>query len=156
MIRNDKIFGKLEYDYGWFGSYTILLFDKEIQLSLSVEGDDDSDFETGQYDAFNTFTKKLNDELYLNLLNKVLDYYNNRRNELGYNIESNEHYPEINTIDILLNHITFSFINVMYDRNDDKRRIGIGFDCTWDSENGVGITLIDEEIENIGYQDITF
>ncbi|MEC1180069.1 contractile injection system protein, VgrG/Pvc8 family [Metasolibacillus meyeri] len=38
--------------------------------------------------------------------------------------------------------------------NEFRRDIGITFYCTWDSENGIGIRLLNEEITEVGYQDV--
>ena len=32
--------------------------------------------------------------------------------------------------------------------------MGLTFECSWDEENGVGIYFVNEEIEEIGYQDV--
>ena len=35
-------------------------------------------------------------------------------------------------------------------------RMALAFICSWDDENGLGVLLVDEKIEEIGYQDIAF
>lgn len=46
------------------------------------------------------------------------------------------------------------FRSVPYEFLRDGRDIGISFDCSWDQENGLGIRLIDEKVEEVGYQDV--
>ncbi|MBJ7968123.1 DUF2004 domain-containing protein, partial [Bacillus cereus] len=36
----------------------------------------------------------------------------------------------------------------------DGRDIGITFNCTWDTENGLGIRLLNEKVTEVGYQDV--
>lgn len=35
-----------------------------------------------------------------------------------------------------------------------ERRVGLIFECTWNAEDGVGVSLINENIDEVGYQDI--
>ncbi|HDR7642758.1 DUF6985 domain-containing protein [Bacillus wiedmannii] len=32
--------------------------------------------------------------------------------------------------------------------------VGVSFDCSWDEENGLGIRLINERVDEVGYQDV--
>ncbi|MEN0733151.1 DUF2004 domain-containing protein, partial [Listeria monocytogenes] len=68
--------------------------------------------------------------------------------------ELNDNYPEIATIEEMLEHITLVGIKVPYGELYGGRSIGISFDCTWDSENGIGIRLSDEKVIEVGYQDV--
>ncbi|WP_391509674.1 DUF6985 domain-containing protein, partial [Bacillus paramycoides] len=34
------------------------------------------------------------------------------------------------------------------------RDVGVSFDCSWDEENGLGIRLINERADEVGYQDV--
>lgn len=54
----------------------------------------------------------------------------------------------------MLEHITLVGIKVPYGELYGGRSIGISFDCTWDSENGIGIRLSDEKVIEVGYQDV--
>ena len=44
--------------------------------------------------------------------------------------------------------------NVPYANIYGERRIGISFNCSWDSENGLGLRLNNEQVIEVGYQDI--
>lgn len=153
MKRNDNIFGKLEFDYGWFGESTIKYEDKIYDICLSVHGDEDETFQEEQYEAYTKFKEKLSDEFILEILNAVLEYYKKRRKELGYEKEQSEDYILIETTEELLKHLEFSGIEVLYSK-DHERRIGLTFECDWDEENGVGIYFVNEEVKEIGYQDV--
>ena len=38
----------------------------------------------------------------------------------------------------------------------DGRCACLAFSCSWDEENGLGIRFVNEEIDEIGYQDVAF
>ena len=88
------------------------------------------------------------------ILEKILYYYKNRREELGYDIVQSEKYPEILSINQLLEHITLVGIKIPYADIYGGRSIGLSFDCTWDNENGLGLRLNDENVTKVGSQDI--
>jgi hypothetical protein len=94
------------------------------------------------------------EQLQQNLLQSILEYYKKERHELGYDIEFNVNYPLIEKIDKLLEMINLVGITIPYGICFEGRDIGIIFDCTWDIENGLGIRLIDENIIEVGYQDV--
>ncbi|WP_259392278.1 DUF6985 domain-containing protein [Paenibacillus thiaminolyticus] len=39
-------------------------------------------------------------------------------------------------------------------RNNGIRRLGLLFDCTWDIEHGLAVKIEDEEVVEVGFQDI--
>lgn len=150
---NDKVFGKLEYDYIWSKDMEVVFLEQKIVINLMVNGDEDGEFEEEQYCAYNFLMQKW-DNLQEELLKRILNYYNSIRHELGYDIEVNKDYPFIGTTKELRQYITLTGIVIPYQGAYDGRECGIVFDCEWDSENGIGICLIDEEITEIGEQDI--
>lgn len=87
-------------------------------------------------------------------LQSLLEYYQQRRYELGYDIAFNENYPLVETTDQILEMIELDGIVVPYGDIRDGRDIGVLFNCSWDKENGVGLRLLDEEVIEVGYQDI--
>ncbi|URZ03548.1 DUF6985 domain-containing protein [Clostridium felsineum] len=150
---NDSIFGEIEYDYIWSKNSKINFLNKEVDIMLIIAGDDDGKFEGGQYEAYQVLINYWN-SIQKTLLKPILDYYKERRKELGYDIEFNKYYPEINSTKELLNYITLVGIKVPYANIYGGRSIGISFDCTWDEENGVGVRLNNEQVIEVGYQDI--
>ncbi len=85
----------------------------------------------------------------------MLDYYKQKRYEIGYDDTFNENYPLIETIDQLLDRISLVGISVLYAKSLEGRYIGLSSDCTWDTENGLGILLINEKVAKVGHQDVT-
>lgn len=94
------------------------------------------------------------EQLQQGFLQAILDYYKLERQELGYDIEVNENYPQIETTNQLLEMITLVGIVVPYGDINEDRDIGITFDCTWDTENGLGLRLLNEKVTEVGYQDV--
>lgn len=153
MKINDEVFGELEFDYSRFKTSKVDFYNKEVEIVILVAGDEEADFEKEQYDAYKMLIKNWLD-IQKTFLSPILDYYQNKRKELGYDTELNDNYPEIVTTEEILEHITLVGIKVPYGELYGGRSIGISFDCTWDSENGIGIRLSDEKVIEVGYQDV--
>lgn len=152
-MTNNIVFGELEFDYTWFKYIPIYFFDKEQNIILMIAGDEEEEFEEGQYDAYKALMDKW-DSVHISFLKPILDYYNEKRTELGYHIELNENYPPIESNEELLKYITLVGIKVPYANIYGGRSIGVSFDCSWDSENGLGLRLNNEQVIEVGYQDI--
>ena len=153
MMINDSIFGEIEYDYIWFRRSKIKFVNNEVDIMLMIAGDDDGQFEDGQYESYQALINKWN-EIQETFLEPILEYYKQKRKELGYDIQLNKNYPEIKSTKELLNYITLVGIKVPYADIYGGRSIGITFDCSWDEENGLGLRLNNEEVIDVGYQDI--
>ena len=50
--------------------------------------------------------------------------------------------------------VTPTSLLIRYDFEDGVRRVGILCDCTWEPEHGLGISIEDEKVVEIGLQDI--
>lgn len=153
MKINDSVFGELEFDYVWTKDTTINFLGNETEISLIVKGDEDGRFDEEQYLAYKALMKNW-DQLQQSFLQPILEYYQQKRYELGYDIALNENYPLVDTTDQILQMIALDGIVVPYGDIREGRDIGILFNCTWDLENGLGLRLLDEEIADIGYQDV--
>ena len=90
------------------------------------------------------------EQLQQSFLQSILDYYKQERKELGYDIEVNENYPLVETANEILEMISLDGIVVPYAGIFDGRDIGITFNCTWDTENGLGIRLLNEKVTEVG------
>lgn len=153
MTINDVIFGELEYDYGWSRVNSIDFFGNATEIDLIIDGEEDGQFDEGQYTAYQSLMGNWND-LQLNLLNSILTYYNQKRQELGYDIELNENYPVVVTTIQILEMISLDGIVVPFGDIFEARHIGITFNCTWDTESGLGLRLLNEKVTEVGYQDV--
>lgn len=153
MIIYNEFFGELEYNYGWIKNTTINFFGTEFNITIMIDGEEDGEFEEGQYEAYQELMKNW-DQVHENFLEPILEYYKQKRHELGYDVEFNESYPSIETTSQLLEKISLVGITVPYTGCFEGRDIGITFDCTWDEENGLGLRLNNEEVIKVGYQDV--
>ncbi|MDF2084843.1 DUF6985 domain-containing protein [Bacillus pseudomycoides] len=153
MVINDEVFGELDYQYKWLGYRTVKFLGKDIEIALLVGGTEDGEFDEGQYAAYNSLIHNW-EQIQHSILHSILDYYKQKRHELGYDVAFNEEYPLIETVDQLIEHIILVGISVPYDFLREGRDIGISFDCSWDEENGLGVRLINEKVDEIGYQDV--
>mgnify|MGYP001129864906 CR=1 FL=1 len=149
----DEVFGKLTFDYTWFRYEKIIFCGEEKDILILVAGEEDGKFDEGQYEAYRMLKSKWV-KMQEGILESILDYYKNKRKELGYDEEWNEAYTEIVTTKDLLNYIILVSIKIPYADIYGGRSIGLSFDCTWDDENGLGIQLCDEHVVEVGYQDI--
>ncbi|WP_137790926.1 DUF2004 domain-containing protein [Bacillus sp. E(2018)] len=153
MIINDEVFGELKYNYGWSRYINIEFCGKEAEIALMVKGEEDGKFDQEQYIAYKSLVQNWG-KLQLSFLQSILDYYKQERQELGYDIEVNENYPPIETTNQMEEMITLVGIVVPYGDIYEERDIGVTFDCTWDTENGLGLRLLNEKVTKVGYQDV--
>lgn len=154
MKINDADFGELEFNnYDWIGYKNIDFFGNEVKVTLIVRGEDDGHFEKEQYTAYNFLIDRWL-QLQQSILESILDYYKQKRYELGYDVEPNESYLLIETATQVLEKITL--VGIFIPDNDliDFLDIGLTFDCTWDMENGLGLCLMKGEVTEVGYQDV--
>ncbi len=154
MKINDAVFGELEFNnYDWIGYKNIEFFGNEVKVALIVRGEDDGQFEEEQYMAYNFLIERWQ-QLQQSILEPILDYYKQKRYELGYDVEFNENYPLIETATQILEKITL--VGIFVPDNDliDFLDIGLTFDCTWDMENGLGLCFVKGEVTEVGYQDV--
>lgn len=153
MIINDPVFGELAYFLVWSRDTTIHFCGKEAKITLTVEGEEDGKFDEEQYMAYQSLIQNW-EHLQPSVLQAIFDYYKQKRHELGYDIEFNEDYPFIETQEQLLERIVLHEIVVPYGDIFEGRDIGLLFGCTWDEENGLGLRLLNEEVTEVGYQDV--
>ncbi|MDF4756151.1 DUF2004 domain-containing protein [Vibrio parahaemolyticus] len=153
MRVNNSVFGEIEYNYAWAKCMPITFIGNVTEIDLMIDGEEDGEFSEKQYASYNSLIQNWG-HLQQSILQPILDYYKQKRHELGYDVSYNENYPLIETIDQLLERIRLVGIYVPSARRFEGRYIGLTFDCTWDMENGVGIRLINEEVARVGYQDV--
>ncbi|MFD0048963.1 DUF6985 domain-containing protein [Actinomycetes bacterium NPDC127524] len=155
---NDELFGKLEYKNNfWRGEMTIKMFNLEKKILLSVDAHEDAEFSTIQRDAFHNFIKDMNhvmseveDEIYEYYIENVDEYREMLENET----QADKIAPKIDSVSALAELVKPTELIVRRVRENGKRRLGLLCDVTWDIEDGLGIKIEDEVVEEVGYQDI--
>ncbi|OIK04412.1 hypothetical protein [Bacillus sp. MUM 13] len=155
---NDELFGKLEYKNNfWRGEMTIKMFNLEKKILLSVDAHEDAVFSTIQRDAFHNFIQDMNhvmseveDEIYEYYIENVDEYREMLENET----QADKIAPKIDSVSALAELVKPTELIVRRVRENGKRRLGLLCDVTWDIEDGLGIKIEDEVVEEVGYQDI--
>lgn len=153
MIIDDPIIGELEFNYIWSKDMTIDFLGKQTEIALIVDGDEDGKFGEEQYEVYTLLMRDW-ENIQHRVLQPILDYYIERRQELGYDVGFNEDYPLLETTDQLLEKITLDGIIVKYPELFEFYEIGLTFNCTWDEENGVGVRLMKGNVIEVGFQDV--
>ncbi len=154
MNTLDKVFGELEYEYGWNGKVKLEVFGKEQIVDLIISGENDDTFVTWQYDSFNYFIRKWS-LIQEDMKNKIYKYYCQLRTELGY-YDDSVGYPLLNNVNDIIEHIEIDAIVIPVIGVYKERCINIVLSCTWDDENGIGVRVLNEAVDEVGYQDIAF
>lgn len=150
----DSVFGEINYTYGWEGETQLEFMGKEYDVYLNIEADGEEEPTDAQREEYTVFRSKWDAAMQRKTLEAILAYYNDLREELGYDVEENEDYPAVDSAEKLLEMIEPAMIEVPYDDIFEGRCVCLAFTCTWDGENGIGIRFINEEIDEIGYNDV--
>ena len=122
-------------------------------VKYNEEGEEDEDIEPLQRESYEHLMAVWNN-LEREILDEILSYYTNLRSELGFDDNSNDYYPDVSTAEGIRDMIGLDTIVVPSSDIYDGRSIALAFHCTWDDENGLGVVLVDEEVREVGYQDI--
>lgn len=159
-------FEKLNYngDFGYEGEISISFFEKDINVDLivNVEDEEISDI---QYETYEKFKEKWN-ELQNDVAKEIIKYYNEEEKG-SYGPDDKEEFdkwwPEINTVDELLNQIELDGIIIPYsdiiEDVEGGRCIYLTFNKKYGNDtedNGIGVKIVNEEVTEIGYKEIAF
>ena len=164
----DAIFGELlldeEYDW-WSKKQTIDFGGTPTTVEILIDKDKkQTEVSEKQHKTFQRFMEKW-PELQGKLIDDLIEYYNeDQRFAWGPDDEEefDEWWPEIETKEALLNAVTLESILIRPDflTEDDEHSIYLLFSRTWggddDDDNGIGVHILNEEIEEIAYKDIAF
>ncbi|MEC0766840.1 DUF6985 domain-containing protein [Bacillus atrophaeus] len=153
---NHEVFGELSYDYGWKRELKVNLFGHERLLILDIDSDEDAEFEDAQVNAYQQFFKN-KDILLKSAEDSILKYYldvnDDYRQRLGVEF-ADEKAPILTTKEELANLIipTQLIFPMVFD--EDVRQVGLLLDCSWEPEHGLAVKFENEEVVEVGFQDI--
>ncbi|MBC1211970.1 hypothetical protein HB815_13670 [Listeria booriae] len=153
---NDDLFGEIEFDMYWSGKTSITMFGKKSEVILSIDGEEDANFSPIQREAYTNFMSNMDgimDAVELGIFEYYEDNYEEYRDMAG-EVEADKIAPEISTIKELGNLVIPTQLIIRRVRKNGVRRIGLVCDCTWDIDNGVGVRIDNEKVEEVDYQDI--
>ncbi len=150
MSKN--IFDTLTWDEFWWTGNITLSFNGEPQdvEVMFYENSSDEEVSPIQKESLLTFLSKW-DSLEKDIIQAVFGYYNEEREELGFDEEDG--YPEIATPEEIYDMVEIENISVTYpDTIKDYYNgsyVNIRFTCSWDEENGLGVILQNEEVTEV-------
>ncbi|WP_375379784.1 DUF6985 domain-containing protein [Listeria booriae] len=146
----------MEFDMYWSGKTSIAMFGEKHEVILSIDGEEDANFSPIQREAYTNFMSNMDeimDAVELGIFECYEDNYEEYRDMAG-EVEADKIAPKISTIEELDNVVIPTQLIVRRVRKNGVRRIGLVCDCTWDIDNGVGVRIENEKIEEVDYQDI--
>ncbi|AJS61116.1 DUF6985 domain-containing protein [Paenibacillus sp. IHBB 10380] len=156
-MKKDELFGEIVYEDLWIGTTEITMFGKNPKILLNIYGEENEEITPNQRDAFSQFkanitniVKESEDEIFKYYLENFEDY----RAMQSDSEEVEKIAPKISSIEELGKLVTPTCLLIRYDFDDGIRRVGILCDCTWEREHGLGISIEDEKVLEVGLQDI--
>ena len=158
MTKNAD-FEKLNFDegFGYEGEISINFFGKDVNVDLTVNVEDEKIADI-QYETYEKFKEKWN-EFQKDVAERIIKYYNEEEKG-SYGPEDKEEFdkwwPEINTIDELLNQIELDGIIIpesfIMEDVAGGRCIYLTFSKKWGNDtedNGIGVKIVNEEITKL-------
>jgi hypothetical protein len=144
-MKQDPVFGRLTYESGWTRPYAIPLFGRINHVPIVIAGDEDGEIEPSQQEAFKAFdTSKV--ELAQAAERALHSHYNNIREELRERTGGEPHnVPDFVRVRAVFFPETFG---------EEERVVGLLFDAAWDPSLGVAVKFVNEQIAEVGPQDI--
>lgn len=153
----DVAFGELAYEYyEWIGVCRINFFGMPRDVRLSIFCDEGEDIEKEQREAFLGFEGKKN-ALVLQAEKEIFLYYSaicqDLRNQFGKEF-ADKWAPLITEEKQLASLLVPVGVNVPQSLDSEERVVGVLFDCSWAPELGLAVKFVNEEIRDIGPQNI--
>ena len=151
-----KMFGELAYYHGWKRAMNITLFGHEKTVTLNIEAEDDAEFEDAQVNAYHTFfgdkNRLLNlaEDAIFNYYLKVCEAY---RQRIGEKL-AKKMAPIISTKNEIATIVEPKQLIFPMVFDKDMKQVGLLLECTWEPEHGLAVKFEDEEIVEVGFQDI--
>ena len=147
----DNIFGELEYDFLWEGKTTITMFDKQYEIGLGINGEEEDGIQEIQKESYINFKNK-ESEIMNNVCDKVYEYY---KYICEYEPErivpgALDKLPVVSNCMDMKDLVTP--IKICIPELDDEREIDILFDCVWDFDLGMGVRIVNENVTLVGVQ----
>ncbi|GAS83213.1 DUF6985 domain-containing protein [Paenibacillus amylolyticus] len=156
-MKKDELFGEIVYEDLWIGTTEITMFRKNQKILLNICGEENEEITPNQRDAFSQFKANMPSivkESEYKILEYYLENYEDYRAMQSDCEEVEKIAPKISSIDKLGRLVTPIGLLIRYDFEDGIRRVGILCDCTWEQEHGLGISVENEEVVEVGLQDI--
>ncbi len=153
---NDDVLGTMTYRHGWTRDYEVLAFGENVGVRLTVPCGKGSDIEDAQRQAFVAFDKQ-KDALVKVAEKALLKYYEEvgpeYRERLGSEF-ADKMAPSISDLAQLKPLVQLNQVIAQRSFSSGDRVIGLLFSCSWEPELGAAVKFVNEEVEEVGTQDI--
>lgn len=137
----------------WERTIELTLFGQVQELQLAVNGNYADGFEMIQQDAYKRFTRK--QKSLLRAAEKALfDYYHEYCEEYRdrFGEFADEWAPIVKTRSEFARIVKPS--SLYFPWATSSRTVGLLLECTWDTSHGLAVKFVDEEVAEVGSQDI--
>lgn len=155
--KRDEVFGEVVYEDLWIGITDIIMYGKSRNINLSIYGEENEEFTFNQKDAFTQFRANMSTiikEAECAIFKYYLENFENDRAMQSDHEELETIAPPISSIEELRKLVSPTNLLIRYDFEDGIRRVGILCDCAWEPKHGVGVSIENEKVIEIGFQDI--
>ena len=152
---DDPVFGKLDFDNDWCRPFVIKFFGREQRCKLIVHGDESDEIELGQRQSFAEFDRAKHN-LMETVPQAILSYYMTILPELRarYGESADVEAPTVVDPEQLEGTLNLKAVYVPYSFDRGKRVVSLLIDCSWMPEHGLAVRFVNEEVVEVGPQDI--
>jgi hypothetical protein len=154
-LIKDEAFGELRFEHLWVRDYRLQLFGREHPVRLLVEGEEGVPVEQAQREAYLRFEKR-KDQLLKQAEDALFAHYQEVAPEYRaqFGRRADELAPDLRDKQELARLVQPKEIIFQESYEPDQRVVGILFDCSWQPELGVAVKFVNEEVDEVGPQDI--
>lgn len=153
---NHDLFGEIFFESYWSGTIKTNFFGKELLLILSIDGNEEGIFQDAQTDAFTNLVSNM-DNIMKDVEQGIFNYYQevfmDYRNMLGKEL-ADKLAPFIHNKEEIHKLVVPTQFVIRRVRNNGIRRIGLLCNCSWEVDHGIGVRIENEEVVEVGFQDI--
>lgn len=153
---NHEVFGEIVFEAGWVKEINLEMFGVMRKLEVVIDAEEDGEFEEVQIEAYKKFFRYI-DQRVKDAERAVLNYYESEipsYREKFKEEERHKYVPKITGKDDLSALVTPKKIMFPMVFDDNEREAGFICDCSWEIEHGLGVRFVNEEVVEVGFQDI--
>lgn len=150
-MYNDEIFGVLDYNIMWNRKENYTLYGKDYEIILFIQGDENASPTETQRQAYVEFNK-VKTLLQEDIEQKIFEYYQTVCKEYRemYDETADLYAPLVDNYLQLKGYV--KPMSIMIPRTENERVVNILFKTKWDLELGIGIKIVNENIEFVGVE----
>lgn len=154
---NDELFGEIKYDFGWVGKCSWPIFGNVVATSLAIPCAESAEIQDYQREAFSAFDK-LKGSLCAAAEERIFEYYCEIMPELRLRFGpqfADQWAPKIGSLNEMRHLVCPTEVIVQQSfTNPPQRVVGLLFNCSWDTSLGLAVKFINEQLSEVGPQDI--